>query len=160
MREWAGAPSLAASAPDAHRRKIMTAPADVRRRCKVDARKRIACIAPAVAALLYPVALHALYGAGRLVHDATSPESALSAWTVTIGAVAAVSRNCPMGDPHPRRGAAPRSRARSGSCLRTSGVRKPTPLHRARRRPLSRSLQQRPFRMGARLVADRRRRNR
>jgi len=38
----------------------------------------------------YPVALHALYGAGRLVQDATSPESALSAWTVTIGAAAVV----------------------------------------------------------------------
>jgi hypothetical protein len=45
-------------------------------------------VAPAVAALLYPVALHALYGAGRLVHDATSLESALSAWAITLGAAA------------------------------------------------------------------------
>jgi hypothetical protein len=66
----------------------MAAPADVRRQSELDAGKRLACVAPAVAALLYPVALHALYGAGRLVHDATSPESALSAWTVTLGAAA------------------------------------------------------------------------
>lgn len=43
-----------------------------------------------MAALLYPVALLALYGAGRLVHEARSVESTLSAWAVTLGAAALV----------------------------------------------------------------------
>jgi len=65
-------------------------PVGVVRRREVDAGPRIACIAPAVAALLYPVALLTLYGAGRLVHDARSVESTLAAWTVTLGAAALV----------------------------------------------------------------------
>src|SRR5215475_13165483 len=67
----------------------MTARDDVLRRSEAVG-PRIARIAPAVAALLYPVALHALYGAGRLVHDATSLESALSAWAITFGAATLV----------------------------------------------------------------------
>jgi hypothetical protein len=66
----------------------MTARDDVLRRSEVDIGLRIARIAPAVAALLYPVALHALYSAGRLMHDATSLESAFSAWAITFGAAA------------------------------------------------------------------------
>jgi hypothetical protein len=57
---------------------------------EIDVRSRIASIAPAVAALFYPVALHALYGGGRLIRDATSMESTLSAWTVTLCAAALV----------------------------------------------------------------------
>jgi hypothetical protein len=65
-------------------------PVGVLQRREVDAGPRIACIAPVVAALLYPVALLALYGAGRLVHDARSMESTLSGWAVMLGAAALV----------------------------------------------------------------------
>ena len=66
----------------------MTARDDVLRRSDVDIGPRVARIAPAVAALLNPVALHALYGAGRLVHEAMSLEKPFSAWAITFGAAA------------------------------------------------------------------------
>lgn len=71
-------------------RKIMATPVGVIRRNEGEVGSRIACIAPTVAALLYPVALHALYRGGRLMHDATSMENTLSAWTITLGATALV----------------------------------------------------------------------
>ena len=75
----------------------MAKPADVLQRSDVDAGQRVACIAPTVAALLYPVALLALYGGGRLVHDAASLEGALSAWTITLGAAAVCTENLSSG---------------------------------------------------------------
>ena len=109
----------------------MTARDDVLRNSEVDIGPRIARIAPAVAALLFPVALHALYGAGRLVHEATSLESALSVWAITFG-VAALAYSVPaialwanqaLGqERHPP---TPTFPVRSRSCIRSSGVRKP-----------------------------------
>jgi hypothetical protein len=41
--------------------------------------------APTVAALFYPVALVAFYSGGRMVHDASTWETLLSGWIVTLG---------------------------------------------------------------------------
>jgi hypothetical protein len=41
--------------------------------------------APTVAALFYPVALVAFYSGGRMVHDASTWETWLSGWIVTLG---------------------------------------------------------------------------
>jgi hypothetical protein len=46
---------------------------------------RYLCAAPAVAALFYPIALVAFYSGGRMVHDASTWETWLSGWIVTLG---------------------------------------------------------------------------
>src|SRR5882672_2740432 len=66
------------------RRRCMSTPVQVTPHRGVEIARYLHA-APTVAALFYPVALVAFYSGGRMVHDASTWETLLSGWIVTLG---------------------------------------------------------------------------